>query len=111
MIVAFLMRLGLSQRLAGVAVWVIAAALLLLAIWWMRTSAYSAGVSDTDAKWKAASEEVEKQAEVATARADSAAEVRAVEHVQQVEKEKEKIDEAIREGSSPLDVLFGGNGM
>lgn len=79
---------------------------LVAAVLWYGNSRYQAGVSDTDAKWEAAAA---KLAEQATQSADAATRreaPRIAAHAAQVAAEKEKIDEAIAEGRSPLDALF-----
>ena len=48
-----------------------------------------------------------QEAGEARTKADKQAAVAAVEYATKVEDEKEKIDAAIADGSSPLDVLFG----
>jgi hypothetical protein len=66
------------------------------------------GVAETDAKWQAASEQLRKDAAASATRADDAAVVRLEEHVEQAKEDQEKLDEATRTGTSPLDALFGG---
>lgn len=111
MLITLLMRAGLGLKAAKVA----ACAILILAVfgallWWGRTK-YQAGVDDTDAKWKAASAKLERQVVRSAAAADVPAAVRVEEFTTKVEAEKEKLDEAERNGSSPLDVLFGPSGV
>ena len=79
---------------------------LVAAVLWFGNSRYQAGVRDTDAKWEAAAallaEQARKSANAATRREAPRIEA----HAAQVAAEKEKIDEAIAEGRSPLDALF-----
>lgn len=79
---------------------------ILGAVLWFGHARYQDGVADTDAKWEAASAklaaEAAKSADVATRREAP----RIAAHAAQVAAEKEKIDEAIAEGRSPLDALF-----
>jgi hypothetical protein len=79
-------------------------------LWWGHTK-YEAGVRDTDAKYAAASAKLKEQARVSAARADAKAEQRVEQFTAKVAEEKEKLDEAERTGSSPLDVLFGPGGL
>jgi hypothetical protein len=86
-------------------------ALLALAMWrWLDSYGdrrFDEGVAATDAKWQAESEKLRVQAAQSATRADDAAVNRLVEHVEQVAAEQEQVNEAIRNGSSPFDVLFG----
>lgn len=68
---------------------------------------YEAGVVATDAAWKAAAEKLQEQSDKAGEDADLEAAMREADFAKQLEDEKGKIDEAVRSGSSPLDVLFG----
>ena len=69
---------------------------------------YREGVTATDRKWEEASERLERQAEQSATRADDVAANRLAEHVEQVAAEQEQVNDAIENGSSPFDVLFGG---
>lgn len=88
-----------------------AAIALFLAILWgldaYGDKRYSQGKNDADAAWKAASDKLVQQSVASGQRADVAAAARQADFAAKVEEEKEKIDEAVAEGSSPLDVLFG----
>ena len=77
-------------------------------IWAYGNSRYNAGVSDTDAKWEEASERLKKKAAETATKADDAAAKRLEEFVEQSKEDQEKVDEAIRNGTSPFDELFGG---
>lgn len=82
-----------------------AVALIALFIWW-GNERHTQGVEETDAKWQLAADklaaEAAKSADAATRREAP----RIAAHAAQVAAEKEKIDEAIAEGRSPLDALF-----
>jgi hypothetical protein len=87
--------------------------LLLLALLWWRVDAwgdrrYDAGVEATDARWQKASDQLKAEAARSATQADDAAAQRFEERAEQVRDEQERLDEAERTGSSPLDVLFGG---
>lgn len=69
---------------------------------------HEAGVTETDAKWQAASDKLKEDAKASATRADDAAVVRLEEHVAQAEEDQEKLDAANENGTSPLDALFGG---
>jgi hypothetical protein len=75
---------------------------------WLRADAYHDGERATDAKWVAAGKKLEDQAKVAAGKADTASVQRVEQNNAKVAAEKEKLDEADANGSSPLDVLFGG---
>lgn len=102
---------GLSPRVwirIGIVVALLAAWLALIA--W-GNSRYEAGVSDTDAKWQAASEKLAADAAKSADAATRREAPRITAHTAQIAAEKEKIDEAIAEGSSPLDALFPVGGV
>ncbi len=75
---------------------------------WYGHARYQDGVSDTDARWKAAGERLAKRAEKSALGADKREADRIEDHAAEVAAEKERIDEAVAAGDSPLDVLFGG---
>ena len=70
---------------------------------------YKAGKSDADAAWQAASNKLIEKAQNAGVEADAKAAAREADFAARVEDEKERIDAANENGTSPLDVLFGGN--
>lgn len=84
--------------------------LLSLAVWLLilawGNSRYNAGVTDTDVKWQAASAELAKKAANSADAATRQEAPRIVNHAAQVAAEKERIDEAVADGRSPLDQLF-----
>lgn len=71
-------------------------------------SRFDAGKAQADAEWKAAEAALLEKAANARTEADKRAAANAAEYAAKVQDEKEKIDAAISEGSSPFDVLFGG---
>lgn len=83
-------------------------ALLIFGVLAWGNSRYDAGVADTDAKWKKASEDLARAAAKSGDAADAREAQRIRNHASRVADEKEKIDEAVATGASPLDVLFGG---
>lgn len=70
-------------------------------------SRFDAGEAAADAKWKAASEKLVEKAQKSSAKQDTAAAARAADYAAKVEDEKQALERAEAEGSSPLDVLFG----
>ncbi len=92
--------------------WVALGGVFLVAAFWIAltlygNARYNAGVTDTDAKWAEASRRLENQARAAGTRADTREAERIEDHAEAVADERERLDEAIATGSSPLDVLFG----
>lgn len=85
-----------------------AGVMLIIAVLAWGDSRYDAGVQDTDAKWKQASEKLARAAAKSGQAADAREAQRIRNHASRVADEKEKIDEAVASGASPLDVLFGG---
>jgi hypothetical protein len=61
--------------------------------------------------WKDAQDRLLKQAAESATAADKKALAATVEHAAKVEEEKEKVDAAIADGSSPFDVLFGADSV
>lgn len=93
---------------AAVALGVAAAVVILIVVvlsWGQ--SRFDAGVTDTDARWVEAGRRLEEQAATSADAADRREAPRIENHAAQVAAEKEKIDEAVAAGSSPLDALFG----
>lgn len=69
---------------------------------------HKAGVAETDAAYKAASDKLKADAAASATKADDKAVVRLEEYQAQAKEDQEKVDEANRNGTSPLDALFGG---
>lgn len=65
-----------------------------------------AGIAATDKKWEAAAAQLKADAAKSATKADDAAANRLEVFVEQQEAEQAKIDEAVKEGRSPLDALF-----
>lgn len=97
--------LGLKAKLIGGAILAIVLVLSLLAF---HHAAYKSGEEHKDAEYKAAAEVLRRQAEASSNTATEAAVERQVIHDQQVQQEVENVHAAEQNGSSPLDVLFGG---
>lgn len=72
---------------------------------------YNDGRKDEKQVWLDAEEALRRKAEDASREADRRKAIRDQVHAAQVATEREKIDEAVREDRSPLDVLFGTDGM
>lgn len=96
-----------GEKFAGLAAYLFVLALIGGAIWWLRADAYSDGVTATDAKWVEAGEKLKQRAAQAQGAASAASNSRTAIEVERVREEKEKIDAAEAQGSSPFDVLFG----
>lgn len=104
-------KIGLGEKLAAAAAYALIIAALVAALLWMRADAYSDGRNAEAAAWKEAEAKAAERVAAAAGHASTAAEARAEAHTETVEAEKEKIDEALRQGDSPLDVLFGPTGL
>lgn len=96
-----------GEKFAGLAAYLFVIGALVAAVLWLRADAYSDGVKATDDKWVAAGEKLKQQAAAAQGAASAASISRTAIEVDRVQKEKEKLDAAEAQGSSPLDVLFG----
>lgn len=106
-----LAALSMSQKLMriGIAVGVL---LLVIALIWWRVDAYGdkrfqEGVTETDAAWKKASDELMREAGKSATKADDRAVAALEEHKEQIDEDRAAVEKAKEEGSSPLDALFG----
>lgn len=113
--IGLLMSMGLGARAAKLVGYVIVPLLILGAIYFALDaygdSRYREGRQVENQAWKDAQTELLKDAAAATTLADKKAHASTLEHTIKVQEEKEKIDEAIADGTSPLDVLFPTSGM
>lgn len=66
------------------------------------------GVAEVDAQWAAATEKLKKQASESATRADDQAAKRAEDFKVQADSDRKAVEDAQANGSSPIDVLFGG---
>lgn len=86
--------------------------LLCLFIWWRIDSygdrRFDAGVANERGKWEAAEKKLKEDAAKSATKADDRAAARLEEHKEQIDEDRKAVDQAVRDGSSPLDVLFGG---
>lgn len=69
---------------------------------------YAEGVQATDQKWEEAGKQLKADAAKSATRADDAAANRMTNFVEDHKADEEAVNEAQRNGSSPLDILFGG---
>jgi hypothetical protein len=109
--IATLVGWGMSERIAKIVAYVGIPLLILLAFYLALDaygdSRYREGKKDADAAWVAASDKLIKQAQSAGTKADTAAAARQADFAAKQEDEKDRIDAAKADGSSPMDVLFG----
>lgn len=108
----FLIKRGVNSALARGLVWAALAVIVALFIWW-RVHAFGvrqfrAGENQADAHWVEAGNRLQAEAANSATRADDAAANRLEQFRNQVDDERQALDEANRTGTSPLDVLFGG---
>lgn len=68
---------------------------------------YDAGKEAADKAWQAASDKLIEDAARAATKADRNAAGRAADFAAKQESEKERIDHAVKHGTSPLDAIFG----
>ncbi len=103
---------GISPR-----VWKILAiiAAILLCLWFLYRAVDSYGdrreadgVAKEKAAWLEADRKLQEKVTRARGQADASAAHREAKHTAEVAVEREKINEAIADGRSPFDVLFGG---
>jgi hypothetical protein len=84
---------------------------LLLAIWaalhFYGQHRYDEGVQATDQKWQDATDKLKADAAKSATKADDAAANRLQTYVEQQTSDQEAVNEAQRNGTSPLDALFG----
>lgn len=89
----------------------LAAILLVVAFLAERTTygnrRFHAGEDKADKAWQEASDKLIEDAKKAGAKADTKAAARAADFAAKQEDEKERIDAAVKDGSSPLDAIFG----
>lgn len=108
--IALLTRLGLSQPIAKAVAYVAIPALIIGAFYLLLDaygdSRYREGKKDANAAWQAASDKLIEKSQAAGTKADKAAAARQADFVAKQEDEKERIEHALDDGSSPLDVLF-----
>jgi hypothetical protein len=95
--------------------WIGLGAIMLMAAFYFALHAYGkarydAGKAAADAAWIEASNKLIAKSQAAGTKADKAAAARQADFAAKQEDEKEKIDAAVAEGSSPFDVLFGADG-
>lgn len=109
--IALLLRLGLSEKLAKIVAY-IGIPLLILAAFYLALDAYGdsrerEGKALADRAWQEASDLVEAESQGAADAADIPADQRAADWAARVEQEKAAIDAKITDGGDPFDVLFG----
>lgn len=115
--IALLMGLGLSRLWAWVAAIGVPLAValgLILAVDAWGDGRYRAGRAQEKALWVAASDKLLADAARASTRADTKAAAAALDFAGRQQEERNRIDAALANGSSPVDALFpaaAGNGM
>lgn len=107
--IALLMSWGVSRawsRVIAIAAPILLVVGVLLALDAWGDSRFRAGEAAENAKWKAASDALIQKAGTSASAADRAEVPRIAAQAAKVETEREKIDAAIANGTSPLDALF-----
>jgi hypothetical protein len=114
MIAALALKFGLTEKAVRIALAIIAVLVVIGAFYAVLDaygdSKFEQGEQHADQAWKDASNELVQSSLEAGTKADKAAAARQLEYAAEVEAEKEKIDEAVLHGTSPLDVLFPSTG-
>lgn len=113
--IGFLTGLGLSARFAKFVAYV-AIPLLILVAFYLALDAYGdsrfrEGRAAEEKAWKDAQDRLLQDAANSAGEADREDLARQMEHAAAVEEEKERVDDAIANGSSPFDVLFPADGV
>jgi hypothetical protein len=96
-----------GEKFAGLAAYGLIVILIVGGVMWLRADAYSDGKHDEEARWIEAIENMQEDAEASADAADEAADEREDVFIDRVREERERIDEAIEQGTDPFDVLFG----
>lgn len=71
------------------------------------TAGHKAGVAETDAAYKAASDKMKADAAASASKADDKAVARLEDYQTQAKDDQVAVDKAKEEGRSPLDAIFG----
>lgn len=113
--IALLLKLGMSEKLAKIFAYALLPILILVAFY-MALNAYGdarfdAGKTQADREWQAAADLVEAQSQGAADAANVPADQRAADWAARVEQEKALLNETITDGGDPFDVLFGARGV
>lgn len=103
--------LSMSQKLMKVGIALGVVVLVVGLIWW-RVDAYGdnrfeQGVTETDAAWKKASDELMREAGKSATKADDRAVAALEEHKEQIDEDRKAVEQDKRDGTSPWDSLFG----
>jgi hypothetical protein len=106
-----LAALSASQKLmrVGIAVGLLLLVIGAIALWGHSKykAGHEAGVTETDAAWQKASDELMREAGKSATKADDRAVAALEEHKEQISEDRAALEKAKEEGSSPFDALFG----
>jgi hypothetical protein len=105
-----LAALSTSQKLirVGIAIGILLLVIGAIALWGhgKYKAGHAAGVAETDAAWQKASDELMREAGKSATKADDHAVAALEEHKEQIDEDRKAVEDAQRNGSSPLDALF-----
>jgi hypothetical protein len=108
--ISLLTSWGLGARAAKLVAYVGLPMLVLIAFYFVLSAygnaRYREGVAAENASWRLAQDALLKRAAESAGKASSEDLARQAEFAAKVEDEKEKLDAAVADGSSPFDVLF-----
>lgn len=101
-----------AQKLMRIGIGVLVAVLFVLFVVWMirdyGNSREQEGVDKERAAWVEAGEKLKKEAAKSATKADDRAADRLEEYKEQIDEDQRAVDQAVENGTSPLDALFGG---
>lgn len=101
-----------AKPLAGTIVWGLGLLIVGFLLWRMIDNygdkRFDAGVQLERSKWEAAEAKMLEEAAASATKADDRAAERLVQHKEQIDEDRQAVDQAVRDGTSPLDALFGG---
>ena len=119
--VGFLIKLlvpKLGERAGKAVAYMIAIAVVALTVWliyWFISSRIEnygdrreqAGVDKERAAWVEAGERLKAEASASATKADDRAAARLEQHKEQIDEDRKAVNQAVNDGTSPLDALFG----
>lgn len=111
LLLPFAGMIGIPQRFQKIAS-IIMEIVIVLGLLWLGLHLYgkhryNEGVAATDAKWQVAVEKLQQDAKQSATKADDAAAQRTATQLVKHTKDQEAVNAAVKNGTSPLDALFG----
>ena len=104
--------LSQAQKLTRIGIAVLVLVLFVLFVVWLirdyGNSREQEGVDKERAAWVEAGEKLKKEAATSATKADDKAVARLEEYKEQADEDRQAVEAAVENGTSPLDALFGG---